>query len=231
MAASGSLPTSSSATRSPVAYRTLLGGVDAPRAARRGKYSPSCLLWVAGVRGDAAGGRGAPQHPLRSRLGRVVPGAHPRRRADARSVDPRHAALARRPDTRAGRIEQSLRPRADCPTSTARSTGRASATGRSDGLRARVATLGYPTRRRRRACLRPARLGGDGHGARHSVRAGPHVPADRSVPPEQRRPSRARSRVHRVVDACRASACRWCWSRASSPPQRVEQARRARRRR
>jgi phytoene desaturase len=35
----------------PVAYRTLLGGVEPPRAARRGKYSPSCLLWVAGVRG------------------------------------------------------------------------------------------------------------------------------------------------------------------------------------
>lgn len=35
----------------PVAYRTLLGGVEAPRAARRGRYSPSCLLWVAGVRG------------------------------------------------------------------------------------------------------------------------------------------------------------------------------------
>lgn len=35
----------------PVAYRTLLGGVDAPRAARRGTYSPSCVLWVAGVRG------------------------------------------------------------------------------------------------------------------------------------------------------------------------------------
>jgi phytoene desaturase len=35
----------------PVAYRTLLGGVDAPRVARRGKYSPSCLLWVAGVTG------------------------------------------------------------------------------------------------------------------------------------------------------------------------------------
>jgi phytoene desaturase len=35
----------------PVAYRTLVGGVDAPRAARRGAYSPSCLLWVAGVRG------------------------------------------------------------------------------------------------------------------------------------------------------------------------------------
>lgn len=35
----------------PVAYRTLLGGVDAPRTARRGKYSPSCVLWVAGVKG------------------------------------------------------------------------------------------------------------------------------------------------------------------------------------
>lgn len=37
----------------PIAYRTLLGGVDAPRVARRGTYSPSCLLWVAGVRGAA----------------------------------------------------------------------------------------------------------------------------------------------------------------------------------
>ncbi len=35
----------------PVAYRTLMGGVDAPRVARRGTYSPSCVLWVAGVRG------------------------------------------------------------------------------------------------------------------------------------------------------------------------------------
>jgi phytoene desaturase len=34
----------------PVAYRTLLG-LDAPRVARRGAYSPSCLLWIAGVRG------------------------------------------------------------------------------------------------------------------------------------------------------------------------------------
>lgn len=40
----------------PIAYRTLLGGVDAPRVARRGRYSPSCLLWVAGVRGLPAAG-------------------------------------------------------------------------------------------------------------------------------------------------------------------------------
>jgi phytoene desaturase len=35
----------------PVAYRTLLPGLDAPRVARRGTYSPSCFLWVAGVKG------------------------------------------------------------------------------------------------------------------------------------------------------------------------------------
>ncbi len=46
----------------PIAYNTLLGGVDAPRAARRGRYSPSCLLWVAGVRGDAP--EGAARHNL-----------------------------------------------------------------------------------------------------------------------------------------------------------------------
>jgi phytoene desaturase len=39
----------------PVAYRTLLGGVDAPRVARRGKYAPSCVVWVAGVRGEPPG--------------------------------------------------------------------------------------------------------------------------------------------------------------------------------
>jgi phytoene desaturase len=46
----------------PVAYRTLLGGLDAPRAARRGTYSPSCFLWVAGVRGDPP--PGAAHHNL-----------------------------------------------------------------------------------------------------------------------------------------------------------------------
>ena len=35
----------------PVAYKTLLGGMDAPRVARRGTYSPSCVVWHAGVRG------------------------------------------------------------------------------------------------------------------------------------------------------------------------------------
>jgi phytoene desaturase len=34
----------------PVAYRTLLPGLPAPRVARRGTYSPSCIVWHAGVR-------------------------------------------------------------------------------------------------------------------------------------------------------------------------------------
>jgi phytoene desaturase len=36
----------------PVAYRTLLPGLDAPRVARRGSYSPSCVVWHAGVRNE-----------------------------------------------------------------------------------------------------------------------------------------------------------------------------------
>ena len=36
----------------PVAYRTLLPGLDAPRTARRGTYSPSALVWHVGVAGD-----------------------------------------------------------------------------------------------------------------------------------------------------------------------------------
>ena len=36
----------------PVAYRQLLPGTPPPRIARRGNYSPSCALWMAGVRGS-----------------------------------------------------------------------------------------------------------------------------------------------------------------------------------
>ncbi|CAN5271264.1 phytoene desaturase family protein [soil metagenome] len=35
----------------PVAYRTLVPGLPAPRSTRRGAYSPSCVVWHAGVRG------------------------------------------------------------------------------------------------------------------------------------------------------------------------------------
>ena len=36
----------------PVAYRSMLPGIDAPRRARRGTYSPSALVWHVGVRGE-----------------------------------------------------------------------------------------------------------------------------------------------------------------------------------
>ena len=40
----------------PVAYRTLLPGLPMPRAARRGHYSPSALVWHVGVRGELPAG-------------------------------------------------------------------------------------------------------------------------------------------------------------------------------
>ena len=40
----------------PVAYRTLVPGLVAPRAARRGRYSPSALVWHSGVRGTLPAG-------------------------------------------------------------------------------------------------------------------------------------------------------------------------------
>jgi phytoene desaturase len=40
----------------PIAYRDLLPGVSAPRVARRGNYSPSCAVWLAGVRGPLPAG-------------------------------------------------------------------------------------------------------------------------------------------------------------------------------
>jgi phytoene desaturase len=40
----------------PVAYRTLLPGLDPPRAVRRGRYSPSALVWHIGGRGELPGG-------------------------------------------------------------------------------------------------------------------------------------------------------------------------------
>jgi phytoene desaturase len=40
----------------PVAYRELLPGVPMPRVARKGHYSPSCAVWLAGVKGTLPAG-------------------------------------------------------------------------------------------------------------------------------------------------------------------------------
>ena len=96
----------------PVAYRTLLGGVEAPAG-----RPPRSLLAVVPAVGRrrarrAAAWCGTPQHPLRRAVGRVVPGADPRRRRDAGPVDPRDAALPRRRVARPARLLDAVRPRA-----------------------------------------------------------------------------------------------------------------------
>jgi phytoene desaturase len=48
----------------PVAYRTLLGGMEAPRVARKGRYSPSCVVWHAGVRGRPDPSSGIAHHNI-----------------------------------------------------------------------------------------------------------------------------------------------------------------------
>ncbi len=40
----------------PVGYRELLPELDAPRVARKGHYSPSCVLWLAGLKGELPAG-------------------------------------------------------------------------------------------------------------------------------------------------------------------------------
>lgn len=42
----------------PVAYRAFLPGLEAPRVARRGRYSPSAAVWHVGVKGDLPAGAG-----------------------------------------------------------------------------------------------------------------------------------------------------------------------------
>ena len=129
----------------PVAYRTLLGGVDAPRAARRGRYSPSCLLWVAGVRGGPPAGAAHHNIHFGRQWDESFDALIDDGRADGRPVDPRHAALARRrrrwPRPAARRCTRWSR----CPTSTAASTGRGSATLPSTACAARSPPPGYPT--------------------------------------------------------------------------------------
>ena len=67
----------------PVAYRTLVPGLPPPRAVRRGRYSPSAVVWHAGVRGplprgrptttSTSGARGTPRSARCSATGAACP--------------------------------------------------------------------------------------------------------------------------------------------------------------
>ena len=201
----------------PVAYRTLLGGVDAPRAARRGRYSPSCVLWVAGVKGRPP--TGAAHHNIHF----------------GTEWDEAFEALIERgtrmPDpsilvTQHSLDDPSLAPYGcstlyvlePAPNLDGRvDWGRERERMRTD-LVGRVATLGYPTDVDVEQVLDPLDWEALGHGARHAVRLGPHVPPDGSVPAHQRRPAGARPGLRRFVHGAGRRACRWCWCPAGWPP-------------
>ena len=201
----------------PVAYRTLLGGVDAPRAARRGRYSPSCLLWVAGVRGrppvDAAhhnihfGRQWDESFDAIIRDGRTM--ADPSILVTLHSRDDATLAPAGCSTLYALEPVPNLDGHVDWTRQREPADGPPAGPGRGGGL---------PRRRRHRGGLRPAGLGGAGHGAGHAVRPRPHVPPDGTVPAAQRRSRACRAWCSSARRRCPASACRWCWCRGSWPP-------------
>ena len=183
----------------PVAYRELLGDVEAPKKARTGKYSPSCLLWVAGVNGLPPAD--ASHHNIH--FGRDWDGSFKALIEDGvRMPDPSILVTLHSLD------DPSLAPEGWSsiyvlePTPNLSGTIDWSREARPDhGVVAQQGGLArLPDRRRRRGDLRPAGLGTDGNGTGHPVRIGAHVLPDRSVPTEQRRQAGARPRVHRIVD-------------------------------
>ena len=203
-AASGSPPTSSSATptcRSPTARCS---------AASTRRASPA----AAGTRRRACCGSpacaGAPpadaaHHNIH--FGRQWDESFDaiihRRRADGRPVDPRDAALARRPVAGARRLLDALRPRAGAePRRPGRLDARI-ATPRSARLRQQVAAAGYPVDVVTEEIYDPLDWEAQGmergtpFALAHTFRqTGPFRPA-------QRRPAGARPRVRRVVDRAR----------------------------
>ena len=206
----------------PVAYRTLLGGVDAPRVARRGRFAPSCLLWVAGVRG--APPAGVERHNLhfgdqwQDAFKAVL-------RRGVRMSDPSMLiadAVARRSDRSTRGLLDPLRARADAEPR------------RQDRLGPRRRTA----RRRSPAPGRPARvLRATWWSTTSSTRstgrrwvssvARRSGSATRSVSPA--RSGRTTSTIVCPVwcssarRPCRASACRWCLLSGKLAADRVDQ--------
>ena len=203
----------------PVAYRELL---DLERPAGRPQGQVLAVVRAAGSPGCAACRRRTPPittstsvaiGTARSRHSSTTACGCPTRRSSSpctASTTPR----SRRPAARASTC--SSRP----PTSPPPTHGRDRLGERARPDRRRSAApdefARVSDRRGRRGGVRPDGLGTHGDGARHPVRARPHVLPDRALPAEQRQshgrpgscsPDRRRSR---------ASACRWCSCRASS---------------
>jgi phytoene dehydrogenase-like protein len=191
-----------------VAYRSLLG-LTPPRVASRGRYSPSCIVWLAGVRRRAPARRRSPQHPLRAKLARGVHRIARGRPADARPVDPRDERDLLRPGAGTRRVDHAVRARTRAQPRRERGLGsRAATSARRAGEPGRRPRL--PGRRRRgRAAHGSARLGSEGPRAGDTVRARAPLLPDRAVPARQRGPPHPRARVHGGWGPCPASASRW----------------------
>ena len=136
------------------------------------------------------------------------------------------------PHARAGRLFEHLRARAHAEPAAAR-RDRLGARARPD--RRRPATphrvrSDIPTDVVVERGVRPDRLGTHGNGARHPVRARPHVPADRARSDRTTSIARRPGSCSPARRRSPASACRWCSCRASWPQQRVDEYAAARRR-
>jgi len=127
----------------PVAYRELLPDVAPPRSARKGTYSPSCTVWLAGVRGGLPEGAAhhnihfgtAWQGAFENLLARGVPMDDPSILVTSPTVtDP---GLA--PPGRTSLYVLEPMPNLDGKVDWAREGGRLR-----DRLTAKVASLGYP---------------------------------------------------------------------------------------
>ena len=191
----------------------LLPGVPAPRAVRRGQYSPSAVVWHVGDRGPSSppvsahhnihfGRRGT----TRSRRCSTTAGGCPTRRCS--SACPRSTSPRSRPPGR----HVPLRARARAQPRRQRSTGPRAGSG-ARRPRPRVCARSG-TRSTIDVEVEPSSIRATGR--RPGMERGtpfalvPPVLPDRPVPPAQRRPARPRPRVHRLRHRPGRRASRWC---------------------
>ena len=222
-AASGSPPTSSCATPtcpSPTGRCSAASTRRGPPAAAATRRRACCGSPACAARPPAD----AAHHNIHfgGEWDDVVRRDHPRRR---RMPDPSILVTLHSlddADAGAGRLLDAVRPRAGAQPRRPRRLDAPSASA-ADGPPARAGRrrLGYPIDVVVEEIYDPLDWEALGHGAGHAVRPRPHVPPDRAVPARATSTGGCRGWCSSARRRCPASACRWCWSRASWPPASV----------
>ncbi len=202
----------------PVAYEELLPDIAPPRSTRKGTYSPSCSVWLAGVKGDLP--EGAAHHNIhfgpdwQGAFENLLDQGHP----DGRPVDPRHQPHRHRPVPRPARPHVALRPRAHAQPRRQGRLGHATALACATGSRPRwppSATRSTTSRSNASSTL-PAGGGRGWPGARRSPspttssRRGPSAPATSTT--------RRRAWCSSAPAPSPGWACPWSCSRDGWPP-------------